>query len=94
MKRTALCISDALADIQAAVRKEWLGASRQQCKVVQRRDNLRADRRIDLRVEEAAMGREGSWITGDVSSFCFIRGMERREGWHRRGFRAPTRTLS
>jgi hypothetical protein len=27
MKRTALCISDAHAGIQAAVRKEWLGAS-------------------------------------------------------------------
>jgi putative transposase len=33
MKRTALCISDAHAGIQAAVRKEWLGASWQRCKV-------------------------------------------------------------
>jgi putative transposase len=32
MKRTALCISDAHAGIQAAVRKEWLGASWQRCK--------------------------------------------------------------
>jgi transposase-like protein len=33
MKRTALCVSDAHAGIQAAVRKEWLGASWQRCKV-------------------------------------------------------------
>jgi putative transposase len=33
MKRTALCISDAHLGIQAAVRKEWLGASWQRCKV-------------------------------------------------------------
>jgi putative transposase len=33
MKRTALVISDAHAGIQAAVRKEWLGASWQRCKV-------------------------------------------------------------
>lgn len=33
MKRTALCISDAHAGIQAAVRREWLGASWQRCKV-------------------------------------------------------------
>ncbi len=33
MKRTALCISDAHSGIQAAVRKEWLGASWQRCKV-------------------------------------------------------------
>ena len=33
MKRTALCISDAHAGLQAAVRKEWLGASWQRCKV-------------------------------------------------------------
>jgi transposase-like protein len=33
MKRTALCISDANLGIQAAVRKEWLGASWQRCKV-------------------------------------------------------------
>jgi putative transposase len=33
MKRTALCISDAHAGIQATVRKEWLGASWQRCKV-------------------------------------------------------------
>jgi transposase-like protein len=33
MKRTALCVSDAHAGIQAAVRKEWLGTSWQRCKV-------------------------------------------------------------
>jgi len=33
MKRTALVISDAHAGIQAAARKEWLGASWQRCKV-------------------------------------------------------------
>jgi len=33
MKRTALCVSDAHAGLQAAVRKEWLGASWQRCKV-------------------------------------------------------------
>jgi len=33
MKRSALVISDAHAGIQAAVRKEWLGASWQRCKV-------------------------------------------------------------
>ena len=33
MKRTSLCISDAHAGLQAAVRKEWLGASWQRCKV-------------------------------------------------------------
>ncbi len=33
MKRTALVVSDAHAGIQAAVRKEWLGASWQRCKV-------------------------------------------------------------
>ncbi len=33
MKRIALCVSDAHAGIQAAVRKEWLGASWQRCKV-------------------------------------------------------------
>jgi transposase-like protein len=33
MKRTALSVSDAHAGIQAAVRKEWLGASWQRCKV-------------------------------------------------------------
>jgi putative transposase len=33
MKRTARCISDAHIGIQAAVRKEWLGASWQRCKV-------------------------------------------------------------
>ena len=33
MKRIALCISDAHAGIQGAVRKEWLGASWQRCKV-------------------------------------------------------------
>jgi len=33
MKRLALCISDAHLGIQAAVRKEWLGASWQRCKV-------------------------------------------------------------
>ncbi len=33
MRRTALCVSDAHAGIQAAVRKEWLGASWQRCKV-------------------------------------------------------------
>jgi putative transposase len=33
MKKTALCISDAHLGIQAAVRKEWLGASWQRCKV-------------------------------------------------------------
>lgn len=33
MKRTALCVSDAHAGIQAAVRKEWLGASWKRCKV-------------------------------------------------------------
>jgi len=33
MMRTELCISDAHAGIQAAVRKEWLGASWQRCKV-------------------------------------------------------------
>jgi transposase-like protein len=33
MKRTALCVSDAHAGIQAAVRKEWLGSSWQRCKV-------------------------------------------------------------
>jgi len=33
MMRTALCISDAHAGIQAAVRKEWLGSSWQRCKV-------------------------------------------------------------
>lgn len=33
IKRTALCISDAHAGIQAAVRKEWLGSSWQRCKV-------------------------------------------------------------
>jgi putative transposase len=33
MKRTALCVSNAHAGIQAAVRKEWLGASWQRCKV-------------------------------------------------------------
>ncbi|NMD11225.1 MAG: hypothetical protein GYA74_08620, partial [Acidobacteria bacterium] len=31
MKRTALVVSDAHAGIQAAVRKEWLGASWQSC---------------------------------------------------------------
>jgi putative transposase len=33
LKRTALCVSDAHAGIRAAVRKEWLGASWQRCKV-------------------------------------------------------------
>ncbi len=33
MKRTAFCVSDAHAGIQAAVRKKWLGASWQRCKV-------------------------------------------------------------
>jgi putative transposase len=33
MKRLSLCISDAHAGIQAAVRKEWLGTSWQRCKV-------------------------------------------------------------
>jgi transposase-like protein len=33
MRTTALCISDAHAGIQAAVRKDWLGASWQRCKV-------------------------------------------------------------
>jgi putative transposase len=33
MKRTALCVSDASRGIQAAVRKEWLGASWQRCEV-------------------------------------------------------------
>ena len=33
MKRLFLCISDAHACIQAAVRKEWLGTSWQSCKV-------------------------------------------------------------
>jgi transposase-like protein len=33
MKRRALGISDAHEGIQAAVRKEWLGASWQRCKV-------------------------------------------------------------
>jgi transposase-like protein len=33
MKRTALCVSDAHAGIRAAVRKGWLGASWQRCKV-------------------------------------------------------------
>ena len=33
MKRTALVVSNAHAGIQAAVRKEWLGASWQRCKV-------------------------------------------------------------
>ena len=33
LKRLSLCISDAHAGIQAAVRKEWLGASWQRCKV-------------------------------------------------------------
>jgi len=33
MKRTALVVSDAHAGIQAAARKEWLGASWQRCKV-------------------------------------------------------------
>jgi putative transposase len=33
IKRLSLCISDAHAGIQAAVRKEWLGTSWQRCKV-------------------------------------------------------------
>jgi transposase-like protein len=33
LKRLSLCISDAHAGIQAAVRKEWLGTSWQRCKV-------------------------------------------------------------
>lgn len=33
LKRLSLCISDAHSGIQAAVRKEWLGASWQRCKV-------------------------------------------------------------
>jgi transposase-like protein len=33
LKRICLCISDASLGIQAAVRKEWLGASWQRCKV-------------------------------------------------------------
>lgn len=40
MKRTALCISDAHAGIQAAVRKEWLGVSWRRCKVHFIRDIL------------------------------------------------------
>jgi transposase-like protein len=33
LKRVCLCVSDAHAGLQAAVRKEWLGASWQRCKV-------------------------------------------------------------
>lgn len=33
VKRLSICISDAHSGIQAAVRKEWLGASWQRCKV-------------------------------------------------------------
>jgi len=40
MKRAALCVSDAHAGIQAAVRKEWLGASWQRYKVHFRRNIL------------------------------------------------------
>jgi putative transposase len=33
LKRICLCVSDAHAGLQAAIRKEWLGASWQRCKV-------------------------------------------------------------
>ena len=64
-------------------------------KDVQRRDNLRADRRIDLRAKAPAKpARDNSWKMGDMASFSFDREMERREGCHRRGSRPPTRTSS
>ncbi len=45
---------------------------------VQRRVNLRADRRIDLRVGPAAWGRlEGSPRAGVMASFSYIFGTER-----------------
>lgn len=62
---------------------------------VQRRDNLRADRRIDLRVGAAVKASpEGSPKREDVAFFRFICEMERREECHRRGLRPPTRILS
>jgi hypothetical protein len=58
---------------------------------VQRRDNLRADRRIDLRVGAAVKASpEGSPKREDVASFSFICEMERREECHRRDLRPPT----
>jgi len=63
--------------------------------LVQRRDNLRADRRIDLRVGTAVKASpEGSPKGEDVAFFSFICEMERREECHRRDLRPPTRILS
>ena len=62
---------------------------------VQRRDNLRADRRIDLRVGTAVKASpEGSPKREDVAFFSFICEMERREECHRRDLRPATRILS